>query len=70
MCTWFGDLCLACGERSRLSPDHVVPLVQGGANDISNIQPLCLSCNLRKSTKTIDYRDPDRLAAFLEHIQC
>lgn len=44
-------------EDSRLTPDHVVPLASGGTNDIHNIQPLCLTCNLKKGTKTIDYRE-------------
>lgn len=51
--------CLRCGKLEpdiKLTPDHVVPLVHGGANTITNIQPLCLTCNLQKSTKTIDYR--------------
>jgi 5-methylcytosine-specific restriction endonuclease McrA len=52
----YGYRCLACGERKPLTPDHVVPLARKGRNDIGNIQPLCLSCNCSKGTKTIDYR--------------
>lgn len=48
--------CLCCGERKRLTADHIVPLSRGGSNDISNIQPLCRSCNSRKGTNTTDYR--------------
>lgn len=49
--------CLCCGATDvPLSPDHIVPLSRGGSNGIENIQPLCLPCNLRKQTKTIDYR--------------
>jgi len=52
----YGDACLSCGSTQSISIDHVVPLSKGGRNDISNIQPLCLTCNKRKSSKTIDYR--------------
>ena len=51
--------CAMCGRD--LSPkithrDHIVPLSRGGSNDITNIQPLCETCNLSKHTKTIDSR--------------
>jgi 5-methylcytosine-specific restriction endonuclease McrA len=49
--------CLACGDvQGPLTIDHVIPLVKGGAHDIHNVQPLCLSCNSKKYTKTTDYR--------------
>lgn len=60
---WFALLeqcnhrCLCCGrEDAKLTVDHVIPLSLGGANDISNIQPLCLTCNDVKGTKSTDYR--------------
>lgn len=62
LCRHYGFACLCCGQTQpfiKLTPDHVVPLSKGGSNDIDNIQPLCLQCNLEKATKTIDYR-PDR----------
>lgn len=65
LCGWFGNVCLKCGSCDRISIDHVVPLSQGGSNDITNLQPLCFACNSGKRNRTIDYRDPDRLAAFL-----
>lgn len=63
---WFGTQCLCCSATSRLEADHVIPLDRGGSDDISNIQPLCRSCNASKGTQTTDYRDPDLLAAFLD----
>jgi 5-methylcytosine-specific restriction endonuclease McrA len=39
-----------------LTPDHVVPLIRGGRNDIANIQPLCFDCNRQKHTDIADYR--------------
>lgn len=56
LCDQYKNKCLACGEEKPLTIDHVIPLSKGGAHDISNIQPLCLSCNSRKHDKHIDYR--------------
>lgn len=43
-----GNECVACGEIKLLTKDHIIPISQGGTNDISNIQPLCQSCNSKK----------------------
>jgi 5-methylcytosine-specific restriction endonuclease McrA len=56
LCDHYGNKCLACRESKPLTVDHVVPVSKGGSNDISNIQPLCRSCNTSKLDKTIDYR--------------
>lgn len=49
--------CLCCKRKNvKLTMDHVVPLILGGAHTAENIQPLCHSCNSRKGTKAIDYR--------------
>lgn len=54
---FYGNKCLWCGKSPRkLSPDHVIPLSKGGTNYISNIQPLCPSCNSKKNTRIIDFR--------------
>lgn len=57
LCNRYGHCCLRCGDRtSKLTPDHVIPIVCGGSNSIHNIQPLCLVCNISKGSKIIDYR--------------
>ena len=48
--------CLCCGKKRKLTADHVVPVSKGGVSDISNIQPLCKSCNSKKGTNSTDYR--------------
>ena len=51
-----------CGHKhtetrwGKLTVDHIVPLILGGANSIDNIQPLCYRCNYSKNNKVYDYR--------------
>jgi len=52
----FGHRCLCCSSPGPLTRDHIVPLSHGGSDDITNIAPLCQSCNSRKGTKHINYR--------------
>jgi 5-methylcytosine-specific restriction endonuclease McrA len=57
LCESYGNRCLACGDTEAvLEADHVVPLAKGGSDNISNIQPLCGSCNRKKFVNIIDYR--------------
>ena len=57
LCAFYGQACLACWRDDvKLTPDHVIPLCHGGRNDIENIQPLCLHCNMKKHRKHTDYR--------------
>ncbi len=49
--------CLRCGRGDvGLTRDHITPLSLGGTNQITNIQPLCASCNSWKGVRVIDYR--------------
>lgn len=56
LCHEYGNICLKCGQKKKLTPDHVIPLALGGSNSIDNIQPLCLDCNVHKGIKIVDYR--------------
>jgi len=56
----YGRKCLCCGtpeSEKSLERDHVIPLSKPRTSDeISNIQPLCRNCNIKKGTKSTDYR--------------
>lgn len=54
----YNYMCLCCKQFEpliKLTEDHIVPLSFGGTNYISNIQPLCGSCNSIKHTKTLNF---------------
>lgn len=51
--------CLCCGSKYKIEHDHIVPVSRGGEHSILNSQPLCKSCNSRKSDKFIDYRSKE-----------
>lgn len=46
---YFGGCCAFCDTTENITRDHIVPLAKGGSDLIGNIQPLCYSCNARKS---------------------
>jgi 5-methylcytosine-specific restriction endonuclease McrA len=56
LCNQYGNVCLRCRKKRVLVADHVIPLARGGKNDITNIQPLCRTCNGMKGADSTDYR--------------
>src|SRR5690606_10438249 len=47
-------LRIRCGNppAPATTADHIVPLEQGGTNEMGNLQPACKSCNASKQNKT------------------
>lgn len=43
--------CHWCGVAPATVTDHVVPLSQGGSNELGNLVPSCVPCNARRITK-------------------
>lgn len=53
----FEGRCAYCGKEigiSEMQVDHIIPLRNGGADDISNMYPACRPCNKYKSTYTVE----------------
>jgi len=50
--------CWYCGEQTNpfidFAMDHVLPVRQGGTDDLSNRVPACQPCNSRKRDKTLE----------------
>jgi diadenosine tetraphosphate (Ap4A) HIT family hydrolase len=50
-------LCGISAREKNLEVDHIVPRSLGGANDITNYQALCFTCNAQKNnTDQTDFR--------------
>lgn len=54
------DRCFKCQRHESvagpLTKDHIIPVSQGGTDNIKNIQPLCKACNSAKGATIADYR--------------
>lgn len=49
-----GYKCIECGKTNKdttLHVDHILPVAQGGKDELENLQTLCQACNLAKSNK-------------------
>lgn len=50
-----GYVCQYCGREfgsTDLTIDHIIPKVQGGSNDWTNVVACCRCCNIRKGGRT------------------
>lgn len=51
--TFWGTACVYCGtESDDLQIEHIVPVVRGGSDHITNLTLACASCNSKKRTQT------------------
>jgi 5-methylcytosine-specific restriction endonuclease McrA len=49
-----GFKCVECGatnQQTRLHVDHILPVAQGGTDELRNLQTLCEECNLAKNNR-------------------
>jgi hypothetical protein len=62
-CAQFLNCCALCRTpNASLTRDHIVPVSMGGSDDISNIQPLCRTCNSSKGNRSaVAYKLPCEL---------
>ncbi|MFD5050416.1 MULTISPECIES: HNH endonuclease [Streptomyces] len=44
--------CVYCGDPSQ-TMDHVIPFADGGADELTNLVPVCHTCNRSKSGKSV-----------------
>ncbi|MBE0573322.1 HNH endonuclease [Candidatus Dojkabacteria bacterium] len=47
--SFFGDKCVYCGKKTKLTMDHFIPVTSGGSTTLDNIVPACQKCNSSKS---------------------
>lgn len=51
------SVCWYCGDDvtgPRFHIDHLLPVCQGGTNDLANLVPTCPTCNMSKNGQTVE----------------
>ena len=43
-----GNVCRLCGTIEKLTLNHIVPVSAGGTHEKSNLEVLCMSCNIKE----------------------
>jgi 5-methylcytosine-specific restriction endonuclease McrA len=43
--------CVQCGSTFLLSAHHIVPRVEGGPDELENLEALCVACHGRAEAK-------------------
>jgi len=52
LCEAQNHQCAYCKRQVKLTEDHIIPLMQGGRDDIANICMACRRCNTQKNART------------------
>ena len=47
-----GSTCSNCNSKENIEYHHIVPLINGGTNKVSNIVPLCVECHSKAHDKS------------------
>jgi 5-methylcytosine-specific restriction endonuclease McrA len=48
--------CVRCkSETYSLQKDHIIPIYIGGSDGVDNLQPLCKSCNTKKTGEDFNW---------------
>jgi len=45
--------CAYCGDATKLTMEHVVPISRGGRHSIGNLLPVCMTCNTKKNRRLL-----------------
>lgn len=48
-----GYKCVYCGKGKDLTLDHIIPNIQNGNSDSSNLVTACAKCNVKKSDEPL-----------------
>jgi 5-methylcytosine-specific restriction endonuclease McrA len=50
----WGHRCSYCGDKGRMTIDHVLPIAYGGLDEIGNLLPACAQCNSSKNASPVE----------------
>lgn len=64
-------ICKRKIQKSNMTIDHIIPLSQGGHNDIVNLQTVCEKCNLRKKNQSKEVKTsiPSIILKYMESVK-